>query len=85
MAEEKLRQALQISNGELMGLVTPISVTLYVVAALLLCAPLLVRLLPRRATVLGEVAKVADEAHHLHREDEHEAAPEPRAGRGPGR
>jgi putative tricarboxylic transport membrane protein len=67
-AEEKLRQALQISNGDLSGLITPVSVVIYVVAALLLMAPLIRRLLPRRATppVLTEVAEIADEAHHLH-------------------
>jgi putative tricarboxylic transport membrane protein len=71
-AEEKLRQALQISNGELSGLITPVSVVIYVIAALLLLAPLVARLLPRRAKVpvLTEVAEIADEAHHFHPEDD---------------
>jgi hypothetical protein len=54
-----------------------------VVAAVLLFAPLLARLLPRRAKVLAEVGEVADEAHHLHREDEREPTSGPQGGAGP--
>jgi putative tricarboxylic transport membrane protein len=67
-AEEKLRQALQISNGELSGLITPLSLIVYVIAALLLLAPLVRKLLPRRAVVpvLAETAEAIEESHHQH-------------------
>jgi putative tricarboxylic transport membrane protein len=67
-AEQKLRQALQISNGELSGLITPVSVVIYVIAALLLLAPLVRKLLPRRAGIplLAEAAHEVEEAHHHH-------------------
>ncbi|WP_433873648.1 tripartite tricarboxylate transporter permease [Saccharopolyspora sp. CA-218241] len=49
-AEQQMRRALQISNGELTGLVnTPFAITVYSVVALILLWPLLARLLPRRA------------------------------------
>jgi putative tricarboxylic transport membrane protein len=67
-AEEKLRQALQISNGDLSGLITPVSAVLYVIAALLLLAPLVRRLLPRKAGIplLAEAVHEVEEAHHHH-------------------
>jgi putative tricarboxylic transport membrane protein len=67
-AEEKLRQALQISNGDLTGLLTPLSIVVYVIAALLLLAPLVRKLLPRRATVpvLADAVHEIEEAHHQH-------------------
>ena len=67
-AEEKLRQALQISNGELSGLITPLSLIVYVIAALLLLAPLVRKLVPRRAVVpvLAETAEAIEESHHQH-------------------
>ncbi len=82
-AEVQLRRALQISDGELSGLITPASVVIYVVAALLLLAPLLRRLLPRKATpeVLAEVSEVFEETHHHHHDDEL-VSPTPAQGRG---
>ena len=67
-AEGKLRMALQISNGELSGLVTPVSVVLYVIAVLLLLAPLVAKLLPARVKVpvLAEAAHEIEEAHDHH-------------------
>ncbi len=67
-AEEELRQALQISNGDLGGLVDPISVVLYTIIALVLLFPLLRRLLPRKAhvPVLDEVVHEVEEAHAHH-------------------
>ncbi|CAM3079876.1 tripartite tricarboxylate transporter permease [Saccharomonospora xinjiangensis] len=47
-AELQMRRALQISNGDLVGLVnSPMAVTVYVVVALILLWPVLRRLLPR--------------------------------------
>jgi putative tricarboxylic transport membrane protein len=65
-AEEKLRQALQLSNGQLSGLFEPFSVVVYVIVALILLWPVVRRLLPRRAkeTVLAEAAHEIEEAHH---------------------
>jgi putative tricarboxylic transport membrane protein len=70
-AEENLRQALQISNGRLDGLVTTFSVVVYVIVALLVLWPLVRRLLPQRArgSVLAETAEAIEESHH-HRPDE---------------
>jgi putative tricarboxylic transport membrane protein len=67
-AEAELRQALQISNGQLGGLVTPMTVVIYVIVALILLWPLVRRLLPRRATVpvLAEAVHEVEEAHHHH-------------------
>ena len=47
-AEEKLRQALQISDGALSGLFTPFSTVLYAIIAVLLLWPLIRRLLLHR-------------------------------------
>jgi putative tricarboxylic transport membrane protein len=65
-AEEQLRQALQISNGQLSGLVDPLAVVVYVIVALILLWPVVRRLLPRKATVpvLAEAAHEIEEAHH---------------------
>ncbi|HEX2072319.1 MAG TPA: tripartite tricarboxylate transporter permease [Geodermatophilus sp.] len=69
-AEEALRQALQISNGRLSGLITPMSVVVYGIVLLVLLWPLVRRLLPRRAEVpvLSEVVHEIEEAHHPHEE-----------------
>ncbi|MCV2488152.1 tripartite tricarboxylate transporter permease [Geodermatophilus sp. YIM 151500] len=65
-AEEELRQALQISNGDLGGLFDPMSVVVYAIVALVLLWPLVRLALPRRATVpvLGEAVHEIEEAHH---------------------
>ncbi|MBK0869375.1 tripartite tricarboxylate transporter permease [Saccharopolyspora sp. HNM0986] len=48
-AEQQMRRALQISDGEVTGLVnTPFAITVYVIVLLILLWPLLARLLPRR-------------------------------------
>ena len=47
-AEEQLRQALQISNGKLSGLIDPVSIVVFVIVALMLLWPLVRRLLPRK-------------------------------------
>jgi putative tricarboxylic transport membrane protein len=67
-AEGELRQALQISNGALSGLIDPMSVVVFAIVALILLWPLVRRLLPRRATetVLAEAAHEIEEAHHHH-------------------
>jgi putative tricarboxylic transport membrane protein len=53
-AEVQLRRALQISDGDVTGLVnTPFSISVYVVIALILLVPLLARLLRRRSTPTG--------------------------------
>jgi putative tricarboxylic transport membrane protein len=64
-AEEQLRQALQISNGQLSGLVDPFAVVVYVIVVLILLWPVVRRLLPRKATVpvLAEAAHEIEEAH----------------------
>src|SRR5687768_7142425 len=66
-AEEQLRQALQISNGQLSGLVDPVAVVVYVIVALILLWPVVRRLLPRKAVsvpVLSEAVHEIEEAHH---------------------
>src|SRR3712207_1186704 len=65
-AEGELRQALQLSNGRLSGLLDPMSIVVFVIVALILLWPLVRRLLPRRATetVLAEAAHEIEEAHH---------------------
>ena len=65
-AEEKLRQALQISNGDISGLFEPISIVVYIIVALILLWPLVRRLLPRRTVpgVLEEAAHDIEESHH---------------------
>jgi putative tricarboxylic transport membrane protein len=67
-AEAELRQALQISNGQLDGLVTPMSVVVYAIVALVLLWPLVRRLLPRKVApgVLAEATHEIEEAHHHH-------------------
>src|SRR5688572_23406734 len=67
-AEEKLRQALQISNGDISGLFEPISVTVYCIIGLILLWPLVRRFLPKKAvpSVLTEAAHEIEEAHHHH-------------------
>jgi putative tricarboxylic transport membrane protein len=64
-AEEQLRQALQISNGRLSGLIDPVAVVVYVVVALILLWPVVRRLLPRKVApaVLTEAAHEIEEAH----------------------
>ncbi len=66
-AEEQLRQALQISNGQLSGLVDPFAVVVYVIVALIVLWPVVRRLLPRKAVavpVLSEAVHEIEEAHH---------------------
>jgi putative tricarboxylic transport membrane protein len=67
-AEERLRQALQISNGQLSGLVDPLAVVVYVIVALILLWPLVRRFLPRKVvpSVLDEAVHEIEEAHHHH-------------------
>jgi putative tricarboxylic transport membrane protein len=67
-AEEELRQALQISNGQLDGLITPMSAFLYVIVALVLLWPLVRLALPRKVAVpvLTEAAHEIEESHHQH-------------------
>src|SRR5687767_10494837 len=67
-AEEKLRQALQISNGDIGGLFEPISVTVYCIIALIVLWPLVRRFVPRKAipSVLEEAAHEVEESHHQH-------------------
>ncbi|MCW2713969.1 MAG: protein of unknown function transrane, partial [Frankiales bacterium] len=65
-AEERLRRALQLSNGDLGGLFDPLAVIVYVIVALILLFPLLRWLLPRKAVVpvLTEAVHEIEEAHH---------------------
>jgi putative tricarboxylic transport membrane protein len=66
-AEEELRQALQISNGRLTGLITPMTIVVYTIVALILLWPLVRKLLPRRTPIPGvfeEAAHDIEEAHH---------------------
>jgi putative tricarboxylic transport membrane protein len=65
-AEEELRTALQLSNGDISGLFEPFSMVVYVIVALILLFPLIRRLLPRKAVipVLSEAAHEVEEAHH---------------------
>src|SRR5918997_2472005 len=67
-AEEQLRTALQLSNGELSGLVDPVAVVVYVIVALILLFPLIRRVLPKKAhvPVLDEAVHEIEEAHHHH-------------------
>jgi putative tricarboxylic transport membrane protein len=67
-AEEELRQALQISNGDLSGLVDPFAVVIYVIVGLVVLWPLVRRLLPRKAVVpvLADAVHEIEEAHHQH-------------------
>jgi putative tricarboxylic transport membrane protein len=64
----RLRTALQISDGDLGGLVTPLSVVVYLIVVLVLLWPLVRRLLPRRSAVpvLAEAAHEIEEAHSHH-------------------
>ena len=67
-AEEELRTALQISNGDISGLFDPFAIVVYAIVALILLFPLVRRLLPRKAVVplLSEAAHEVEEAHHHH-------------------
>ncbi|UOY01971.1 tripartite tricarboxylate transporter permease [Blastococcus sp. PRF04-17] len=67
-AEEELRQALQISNGDLGGLVDPFAVVIYLVVGLVVLWPLVRRVLPRKAVVpvLADAVHEIEEAHHQH-------------------
>ena len=67
-AEQELRQALQISNGDVGGLFEPISVVVYSIVALILLWPVVRKLLPRKAVpeVLAEAAHEIEESHHQH-------------------
>jgi putative tricarboxylic transport membrane protein len=67
-AEEKMRQALQISNGDVGGLVTPLSSVVYVIVALILLFPVIRRFLPAKplVPVLSEAAHEIEEAHQHH-------------------
>jgi putative tricarboxylic transport membrane protein len=97
-AEEQLRQALQISNGQLSGLVDPFAVVVYAIVALIVLWPVVRRLLPRKATenVLTEAAHEIEEAHqhtglttavsverHAARPDDRPRDEEPRDGGSP--
>jgi putative tricarboxylic transport membrane protein len=67
-AEEELRQALQISNGRLSGLLDPMSIVVFAIVALILLYPVVRRLLPRRTAVplLADAVHEIEEAHHHH-------------------
>jgi putative tricarboxylic transport membrane protein len=67
-AEEEMRTALQISNGDIGGLIEPMSVLVYVIVALILLFPLIKRLLPKKVApaVLAEAVHDIEEAHHHH-------------------
>jgi putative tricarboxylic transport membrane protein len=64
-AEERLRRALQISNGDLSGLFDPLAIVVYCIVALILLWPLVRRFLPRKVvpSVLDEVTHDIEEAH----------------------
>ena len=66
VAEEQLRRALQISNGEISGLFEPISIVVYAIVALILLWPVVRRFLPRKVVpeVLTEATHEIEEAHH---------------------
>jgi putative tricarboxylic transport membrane protein len=85
-AEEQLRTALQISNGQLSGLVDPVAVVVYVIVVLILLFPLIRRLLPKKAhvPVLEDAVHEIEEAHHHHGTTE-AVSVETRAQRGPDR
>ncbi|GAA2342651.1 tripartite tricarboxylate transporter permease [Saccharopolyspora halophila] len=58
-AELQMRRALQLSDGDVSGLVnTPFSITVYCIVALILAWPLIMRLLPKRRTEASEEEKV---------------------------
>jgi putative tricarboxylic transport membrane protein len=67
-AEEKLRQALQISNGDIGGLFEPLSIIVYCIVALILLWPVVRRFLPRKAVpgLLEEAAHEVEESHAHH-------------------
>ena len=67
-SEEQLRTALQLSNGALSGLITPMSIVVFTIVALILLWPLIRRALPRTAAVpiLADAAHEIEEAHHHH-------------------
>jgi putative tricarboxylic transport membrane protein len=67
-AEAELRQALQLSNGDVSGLLEPMSIVVYSIVAVILLWPLVRKLLPRRAVVpvLSEAAHEIEESHHHH-------------------
>ncbi|GAB4081104.1 tripartite tricarboxylate transporter permease [Modestobacter muralis] len=67
-AEEELRQALQISNGDLGGLIEPMSVVVYVIVAFVLLFPVVKRFLPKKAVpaVLSEAVHDVEVVHHQH-------------------
>jgi putative tricarboxylic transport membrane protein len=64
-AEERLRRALQLSNGDISGLFDPLAVVVYIIVALILLFPLIRRFIPRKAvpSVLEEAAHDIEEAH----------------------
>jgi putative tricarboxylic transport membrane protein len=67
-AEEKLRQALQISDGALSGLITPFSIVVYAILSVVLLWPLIRRfVLPRREVpVLSEAVHAVEAVHEHH-------------------
>jgi putative tricarboxylic transport membrane protein len=64
-AEERLRRALQISNGDLSGLLDPLAVVVYCIVALILLWPVVRRFLPRTVvpSVLEEATHEIEESH----------------------
>jgi putative tricarboxylic transport membrane protein len=64
-AEERLRRALQLSNGDLGGLFDPLAVIVYVIVVLILLFPLVRRFLPRTAEIplISEAAHEIEDAH----------------------
>jgi putative tricarboxylic transport membrane protein len=67
VAEDQLRRALQLSNGRLDGLITPMSVVIFTLVALILLWPLVRRVLPGKVTevpVISETVHEIEEAHH---------------------
>src|SRR5688500_9193455 len=67
-AEVELRRALQISNGDLSGLIEPFSVVVYIIVALVVLWPLVRRFVPRKAIpgILEEAAHEVEESHAHH-------------------
>jgi putative tricarboxylic transport membrane protein len=67
-AEERLRRALQLTNGDISGLFDPLSVVVYVIVVLILLFPLIRRFIPRKAvpSVLEEAAHELEESHAHH-------------------
>src|SRR4051795_11425274 len=65
-AEQELRRALQLSNGQVSGLFEPMSVVVYVIVALIVLFPLIKRVLPKKAapSLLTEAVEDIEEAHH---------------------